>query len=670
MNASLFTNIVIVLVLSVAAMFICLRAKIPTIIGLLAVGIISGPSGAGLIGLYSEVEIVAEIGVVLLMFSIGLEFSLKELMHIKRSVLINGSMQVISTAGITFLVFRWGGMGAGEAMFIGMLVSLSSTAVVLKVLQDRTEMDSLHGRSTLAVLIFQDLAVVPMMLLLPLLAGTAVGEADTDVFIFLILKAVLAVVIVIISARWLVPFILYRITSTRSRELFILSIVALCTLVTWLTYKAGLSLALGAFLAGLIISESEYSHQALSNIIPFKDVFTGFFFISIGMLIDIRYVMHKPLEILFLSAGVLVVKSLVVVFNFSLLGLPLRVGLLCGAALCQIGEFSFVLAKAGMPLNLLSPENYQAFLGVATITMMATPVLISVAPLMESKIMKLPLPGLLKRGYMFLPDKADGLKNNQIKNHMIIVGYGINGKNVAKAAAHAGIPYIIIEMNPDTVREESNKGEKILYGDAAGETILRFAGITDARIIVITVADAPAARRTTAIARQLNPGIHIITRTRFMGEVEPLRELGANDVVPEEFETAVEIFSRVLKNYLVPRNEILKLVNDIRSSTYSLFRNPVKKEEGCADLSCYLPGMDISTLLVEPGSFLSGKTLSDLDIRKRFEITVLAIKTRDSIVPNPTGETTVSPGDVLVLMSASAGISRLLAMDDPDAQGG
>ncbi|HDP80126.1 MAG TPA: potassium transporter KefB, partial [Spirochaetes bacterium] len=650
MEAKLFTDIVIVLTLSIAAMFICLKAKIPSVVGLLAVGVLSGPSGAGLIGASSQVEIVAELGVVMLMFTIGLEFSLKDLMKIKRSVLLNGGLQVAVTAVVVFGIARAAGLEQNRALFAGMLASLSSTAIVLKVIQDRAEIDTSHGRGSLAILIFQDIAVVPLVLLLPLLSGQS---ADTGTALAALLgKAVAAVVLVLAAARWVVPFILFQVTRTRSRELFILTIVALCALVTWLTHMAQLSIALGAFLAGLIISESEYSHQALGNILPFKDVFTGFFFISIGMLIDIDFFLGQPFTILGLSAGVILTKALVIVLIFSLVGQPLRIGLLTGFALCQIGEFSFILAKAGTPYLLISPDHYQLFLNVATLTMMATPLLISSSHWIAGRFEAMPLPAVIRKGYLAGAGGPDESGPEKSQDHMIIVGFGINGKNVARAASYAGIPYIIIEMNPDTVKEEKSGGENILYGDSTQELVLEYAGIERARVIVITIADAPAARRTTAVAREMNPSVYIITRTRFMGEVGPLHELGADEVIPEEFETAVEIFSRVMKKYMMPYNEILRLVGEIRSGNYGLFDDTPGRDSECTDIGCYLPGMEVSSYLVEPHSFLSGQTLAETGLRKRYGLSVLAVKKGDTVVPNPSAEMRIDPGDMVVLMGS------------------
>jgi CPA2 family monovalent cation:H+ antiporter-2 len=318
---------------------------------------------------------MAEIGVVLLLFTIGLEFSMKNLWQLKRSVLIGGSFQVFGTLLATFLIARMLDQDVGRSIFLGFLVSLSSTAIVLKLLQERAEVDSPQGKISLAILIFQDVVAVPMMLLIPLLKGGAGDVSGT--FIMLFLKGIAIVVLAIISARWVVPHVLFQIAKTRSRELFLLTVVVMCLSVAWLTSSIGLSLALGAFLAGLIISESEYSYQALSNLLPFRDLFTSIFFISIGMLVDTRVMLEHPGMVLLIILGILTVKTLIAGGAAALLGYPFRTMVLSGLAISQIGEFSFILSKAGVEHGLLSGNAYQIFLAVSVLSMAATPFIIA-----------------------------------------------------------------------------------------------------------------------------------------------------------------------------------------------------------------------------------------------------------------------------------------------------
>jgi CPA2 family monovalent cation:H+ antiporter-2 len=621
---------------------------VPTIVGFLLTGIIAGPHGLGLIKAVHEVETLAEIGVVLLLFTIGIEFSLKSLVRVRRSVLLGGSLQVLLTIIVALVIARLFGQSFGESVFIGFLVSLSSTAIVLKLLQERAEVDSPHGRTSLAILIFQDVIVVPMMLLTPLLGG-ATGNVGKSL-LFLLAKGIGVIVVVLISAHWIVPRLLYQIARTRSRELFILSIVVMCFAVAWLTSSIGLSLALGAFLAGLIISESEYSHQALSNILPFRDVFTSFFFISIGMLLDLGFVFKHPLLISLIALGVLFVKTITGSFASALLGFPLRTTILVGLILSQVGEFSFILSRTGLEYNLLDGNIYQTFLSVSVLTMAAAPFIVDLAPLIADSISQLPLPERIKSGLYPSPGINIADKKESLKDHLIIIGFGVNGRNVARAAKVAGIPYLIIEMNPDTVRSEQEKGELIYYGDAVQEAVLERAGINDARVLVVAISDPAATRQVTAIARRLNPKVYVIARTRFVQEVKPLYELGANEVIPEEFETSVEIFTRVLTKYLVPRNDIEKFIAEVRSDGYEMFRSPTISSPSLSDLSFHFPNIDICTLQVSDKSSIIGKSLAQIELRNKYGVTLLAIRRDSSILTNPGGDTQLSANDILILL--------------------
>ena len=652
MEIPLLNDIVIIFGLSIAILFICHRLRVPTIVGFLLTGILAGPYGLGLVKAVHEVEILAEVGVVLLLFTIGIEFSLERLLQIKKSVLMGGSIQVLLTILVTFVIARQLGQPIGESIFIGFLISLSSTAIVLKLIQERAEVDSPHGRTTLGILIFQDIIIVPMILFAPLLAG-ATGDLGESVLV-LIAKGIGIIGLVIVSAKWIVPQVLYQIARTRSQELFLLSVVVICLAVAWITSSAGLSLALGAFLAGLIISESEYSHQALGNILPFRDVFTSFFFVSIGMLLDVGFLFRQPGTIVLMALGVLVLKSFIASFATVLLGFPLRTSILVGLALGQVGEFSFILSKTGVEHGLLAGNIYQMFLAVSVLSMAATPFIITLAPRLADIILRLPLPKRLISG--FYPVSEIKVENK--KHHLIIIGFGVNGRNVARAARVSGIPYAIIEMNPETVRSEQAQGEPIYYGDSTQEAVLQHANIKDARIVVAAINDPTATRRITEIIRRLNPEVHLIVRTRYLQEVKPLYELGADEVIPEEFETSVEIFTRVLAKYFIPRDEIERLVTEVRSDGYEMFRSLSKASASFSDLKLQLPDVDISTFRISQGSPLIGKTLAQIELRRRYGVSVVAIRRGAQILSSPGADTLLQSNDVLFVLGSSEKISE------------
>ena len=665
MEIPLLNDIVIIFGLAIGVLLICHRLRVPAVVGFLLTGVFVGPYGFGLVKAVHEVEILAEIGIVLLLFTIGIEFSFERILEIRKSVLMGGLFQVLLTFSATFLITRWFGQAFGEAVFFGFLVALSSTAIVLKIIQERAEVDSPYGRATLGILIFQDIIIVPMILLTPLLAG-ATGSLSESVLL-LLAKGIGIILLVIVSTKWIVPKVLYQIARTRNQEVFLLSVVVICLGVAWLTSKAGLSLALGAFLAGLIISESEYSHQALGNILPFRDVFISFFFVSIGMLLNVDFLIQQPGTILLIALGVLVLKSVIACFVAVLLGLPFRTSILVGLALSQVGEFSFILSRTGVEHGLLAGNVYQMFLAVSVLTMAATPFIISLAPRAADMVLRLPLPERLRTGLYPVTEVEIEVK----KDHLIIIGFGVNGRNVARAARLSGIPYAVIEMNPKTVREEQAKSEPIYYGDSTHEVVLQQANIKDARIVVAAINDPTSTRRITEIVRRLNPGAHLIVRSRYLQEMRPLYELGADEVIPEEFETSVEIFTRVLAKYLVPRDEIEALVAEIRSDGYEMFRSLGKVMPSFSDLSLQIPDVEISTLRVVEGSPLDGRSLAEMELRKRFGVTVVAIRRNSDIFPNPNVNMSFRSNDVLFVLGPPdrvaevAGLSRI-----PDEEGG
>ena len=656
MEIPLLTDIDIILGLSIGILFVFLRLKMPALIGFFLTGILAGPHGLGLVKAVHEVEVMAEIGVVLLLFTIGIEFSINQLLRIKKSVLLGGSLQVLLTTGATFLAARWFGLGIGQSVFLGFLLSLSSTAIVLKLLQERAEVDSPHGRTTLGILIFQDIVIVPMMLLTPLLGGDE-GNLGPAVLLML-LKGVGVIAFVFLATKWAVPFLLFQIVGTKSRELFLFGVLGICMGVAWLTSSVGLSLSLGAFLAGLIISESEYNHQALGNVLPFKDIFSGFFFVSIGMLLDVRFLINHLFWVLLLAGAIMAAKTILAALAAGTLRFPLRTILLVGLGLCQVGEFSFVLAEMGSRFGLLAGDHYQLFLAVSILTMAATPFLVPLAPRVADSFLKIPVLARFQSG--ILPDK--GIQLPPLNDHLLIVGFGVNGRNLARAARGGQIPYLILEMNPETVREERDKGEPIFFGDATQEPVLELAGLGRARVLVVVINDAAAVRRITEMARRLNPKIYIIVRTRFLQEVPALYALGADEVIPEEFETAVEIFTRVLKKYLVPQEDIGRLTADVRSEGYRMFRTPTLSGLALEDLKRHVPDMDIHTFRVGLYAPVTAKTLSELDIRKRYGVTVLAIRRGSEMLVNPDGEMRGRPDDLWFVMGNPDQLVRAAAL--------
>lgn len=664
MQIPLLSGIVVIFSLAVVVILICHRLKIPTVVGYLITGILAGPHGFSLINEIHEVEILAEIGIILLLFTIGIEFSLKKLLELKKYVLVGGSLQLLLTGGISLLVAMLVGLNLNHAIFVGFLITLSSTAIVLKIIQERGEIDSPHGRGALGILIYQDVAVVPMMLFIPILAGIGGGADVTNELALLAIKGIVIIIAVIISAKWIIPRLLYSIVKTRSRELFLLSIVLICFAVAWLTSKAGLSLALGAFLAGLIISESEYSHEALGSVLPFKDIFISFFFVSIGMLFNIGFLLDNLLLVIVVTAGIIILKALAASISALVIGFPLRSAVLAGMALSQVGEFSFILSRTGAQHGMFGGESYNLFLAVSVISMALTPFIIASAPAVARKAMALPFPKRFIAGsYVQQPDDEP---SESLQNHIVIIGFGINGRNVARAASIAKIPYVVLEMNPDVVKEERDKGEPIYQGDACSEAVLEHLGIKKAKVLVIAISDPAATRGITKTARSLSKKVFIIVRTRYIRELEPLCELGANEIIPEEFETSVEIFSRVLHKYLIPKDEIEKFTSEIRSEGYEMLRSMSRRSQHFQSLKMHLPDMDIKSYRVGKKSGLIGKDLHEIGLRKNYGVTVLAIRRNTDMHLNPHGDMLIQANDIVVLVGLLDKLIEISPLFDSD----
>ncbi len=641
----LFQDLLIILAVSLPVAYACLRLKLPLLVGLMLTGIAIGPYGLGLIKELEAIEVLAEIGVMLLLFTIGLEFSLSRLREMKKLVLIGGGLQVLLTVAATFGIAVLFGRSVGQSVFFGFLIALSSTAIVLKSYIERNEVDSPHGRAGVGILLFQDISVVLMMLAIPVLGGK---EPLTVGTLALKLGGSLAALVAIVAlSALLIPKILRLAGKLRSPEVFLLTVVLLFLAISFATSQFGLSLALGAFIAGVVLSESDYSHQVAADILPFRDVFNSIFFVSIGLLLSIGALYQNLWNVLGLVAVLMIGKLLIVWAVVLLLGFPHRIALMSALGLAQIGEFSFILAKAGKPFDLLPESDYQTFLAAAIISMIATPFLIAAAPRL----------GYLSQSW--LTDKSDFpeesgadihvTSSGGLTNHVIIVGYGLNGRNLARVLRSVGISYTILDVNAETVRRAKSKGEKINFGDSTRREVLSHAHTADAHALVVAISDPQAARRTVKQARALNPGLHIVVRTRYTSEIRDLLDLGANEVIPEEFETSIEIFARVLQCYGVDRPTIENQIGRIRRQGYEMLRSQSMPQTAVTDLESVLSAAGTETIRLSEASPVIGTRLIDVDLRRRTGATLIAAIRDGVTIISPTRDHEFRSGDILIL---------------------
>lgn len=653
-------NLLVIFTVSIAVVFVFHQFRLPSIAGFLVAGALIGPHGLNLISDVGTVQVLAEIGVVLLLFTIGIEFSLVQLASLRRVLLIAAPIQVGGVIAIVWLGGMLAGLPGPQAVFWGFLLSLSSTAIVLKALAASGDSDSFHGRATIGILVFQDLAVLPMILLAPILASPSEGALTS---ILLTLGKSVVVVVCIVAAAWYaVPKLLEHIVRSRSRELFLLTIIVLCLGIAWLTSLGGMSLALGAFIAGLVISESEYSHQAMAEVLPFRDSFNSLFFVSIGILMDWRILLQYPAVVTGLLVVVLLVKFVSGAGAVLAVSVPPRSAIMTGIALAQVGEFSFILAQVGQENGLLSGSPYQVFLAVSVCSMIITPFLMQLSPHLARRV------EAVQRVRRWFPGRTTAHvletegRHLRIKDHVIIVGYGLNGRNLARVLGETEVPYIALDLDGDTVRREAQHGLPLYYGDATNPNVLRHVKIEDARVLVVAISDPFMARRTVQVARGLNSKLHIVVRTRYLRELEELHQLGADDVVPEEFETSIEIFALVLRTYNMPQDFVIRKAEQIRREGYALLRRSELPELAHHLRGGTLSDVEVETCRIEEDSPAAGKTLAQLAVRPRTGTSIIAWTRSGVTESNPSEKTKLLAGDIVVLLGTRDQIRRAMGI--------
>jgi CPA2 family monovalent cation:H+ antiporter-2 len=631
-------ELLIVLAVTLSIVFVFQRVGIPAIVGFLLAGVVIGPHGLKLVSDLPTVAMIAEVGVIILLFTIGLEMSLAELAAVRGYAVGAGLLQVLITILVVAALAMVFAVPLAVAIFYGFLVANSSTAVILRILSDRGESDSLHGRIATGMLIIQDLALVPMALLIPALGSPS--SISAEVLLWTLAKALFAVGVILLAARYVVPRLLHQVALLKNRELFTLFILFVSFGTAWLASAFGISLALGAFIAGLVVSESEYSHQMVADLLPLRDCFSGVFFMSVGMLLNLAFVAaNLPAHMLALAVLV-AVKTAVILLIFWLLYGSLRLGLVIGLTFAQMGEFSFVLAVAGREHGLLTESSGQMFLTASILSLVATPFLVQLSHRLGFGLQE-------SLGSAALHAAGGG---ESATGHVVVVGYGLNGQNLTRVLKEVGIRYRVLDMDPAVARAAKEAGEPIFFGDGTRPEILDALGLAGARVLVVAVSDPVATARIVAEARRRKPDLSIIVRTRYVAEIERLYRLGANQVIPEEFETSVEIFSRVLREYHIPRNLIALQIDLIRREHYGALRGVRIEGKGFDALAQYLVGTTADTVLVPEKSAVAGKTLAEAGLGERSGVTVIAVVRDGRSTPNPPSDFRLTAGDILVLL--------------------
>lgn len=641
-------DLLILLALALGSALIFTRLRLSPIIGYLVSGLIAGPYGLHLIKNVHEVEVIAEFGVILLLFTIGLEFSISRLLRLKR-LLVGGGMAQMLISGAAFVgLASLFGLDIKTAIPLAMALALSSTAIVLKMLSERGEIDTAHGRMSLGILLAQDLAVVFFLVALPLIAGH-----DLKFSIWGILKVALLLAGLLGFSRYLLQPILISILRAQSQELFRITILALILVTAWLTSMVGLSLELGAFLAGLALAESPYAHQALSDILPFRDTFLAIFFVSIGMLVNLSLVAEQWQLVLGVTLLVCLVKLIAAAVATTICGYPLRIALLTGLLLFQAGEFSFVFLKGATNLNLIPDNTYQIVLAVIALTMIATPLVAGQADRWAAGIATL-FGKPMKEMHPEMQEKTANLSG-----HVLIAGYGLSGRNVGRILRRFGIPHIYAELNIENVKAGRRNGDFIVYGDVASGEVLHELGVGRANALVLAINDPAALARTIGIARQSNPNLYILARTRYVAELNHLRYLGADEVIPDEFEASLQLGANLMRKFKQSEGRILHMLSEMREEHYNTMMRADAPTHGLSILA----GGRLDYQAVPADSPVLDHSLAELDLRNQTGVTVVGVIRKERTIYSPSGSFRIEQGDTLMLLGTpedEARVSELL----------
>ena len=634
-------DIALILVAALLGGLVAQRLGLPLILGYILAGIVVGPNTGGpTVSSVHDIELLAEIGVALLLFTIGLHFSLDELAPVRRVALVGTAVQMVLTIAFGYGLGRLLGFGWQEAVWFGALLSLSSTAVVLKSLSEQGVMGTLSSRVILGMLIVQDLAVVPLIVVLPELGNIGEGLSDLGVAA---LRAALFTAVMLAFGRRVLPWLMARVAAWNSRELFLISVVAIGLGVGYATYLFGLSFAFGAFVAGLVLSQSDYSHQALADVEPLRDVFAMLFFVSVGMLLDPAFLLENAGTVALVVGLVFVVKGLVFAGTVRTFGYGNIIPFAVGLGLFQVGEFSFVIARVGLDAGAITQRSYSVMLTTAVVTMALTPFAMRLAPLLYSR---------WRERYSKEAMSTFNLPETGLREHVIIAGYGRVGSFVARLLARLEQPFAVVDSNPGRGDEARGSGYPVVYGDAGAEPVLEAAGVRRARLVIVTVPDPVGAHLVVTRVRALNPNVHVVARTATVEQLEELGRLGVYEAVHPESEAGLELGRQALSHLGVAAGDVQRFADEVRHELYA----PITRQGTDGDLLAQLgrASRQIETEWVRlpEGSPLGGRTIGELGVRTKSGASIVAIVRDDLVLASPGPDARFEPGDLVGVLGS------------------
>ena len=658
----LLEEITVIATVSVIVTLILGRLKLPVVAGLVLSGALVGPKALSLAHDPEAIEVIAEVGVIFLLFTIGLEFSLSRLKNIFRQVALGGLLQVGVTTLVTSLVCLSMNLSIPEAIVYGFVFALSSTALVLRTLGERGELDAPHGRFIVGTLIFQDLCIVPMVLIVPLLINGLDKPETWQAIMLALVKATLVVVLLFAVSRKVIPLLFRWVNASRSNEVFILTVLCLCIGTAYLTSLTGLSLALGAFLAGMIVADTDFRHRAMGDILPLRDVFVSFFFVSLGMFFDFQLLAEKPVEVGLLLLAFIGGKGLIAILAASFMRFPPRAAWLAGVGLAQFGEFGFIILQLAIQEGVVIENEIGTLLNAGILSMFLTPLLVYKAPHFTAGERALdPLAKLLRaRSAEELEDRTVGHSD-----HVVVIGYGLAGRLLTNSLSRLKIEAVALEMNSDNVELVRKLGDPVYYADATSEEALGHAHVESCRAIVIMINDNQAIERVISTIARMKVEAPVFVRTQYMRGSEKLQNELPVNIVASEVEGGLEILSLVLNQLQIPRNLIIREVDQAREETmhsdreYSSSPLPLEAHAGLKDLK-------VEKLIVTAKSRVAGQSPRNLDLAESTGVSILAVRRQDSLLVHRIADIIFEPEDLVYCLGSKQDMQVVTQWFDAD----
>ena len=642
MEHEILRSILILLAVAMVVVVALRRLHLPAVLAYLFTGLLVGPHVLGWIADSSEIRNLAEFGVVFLLFTLGLEFSLPRLIVMRKAVFVLGGAQVVLTTLGTAVIAWLFGAKIPMAIVLGGAFAMSSTAIVVKQLSEQTELGLQHGRLAVAVLLFQDLAVVPFLILIPALAhgsGTAIAGDMAWAFF----KGMLVFVAILGFGRWVLRPAFHQIASARSAELFTIAALLVTLVAAWSTAEMGLSLALGAFLAGMMLAETEFRHQVEADIRPFRDILLGLFFITVGMLLNPHTVLQHWRLVLFAVALLLLFKSVLITVLSHVLGADRAAALRTGLVLAQGGEFGFALLALGLSAHVIQSQLAEFGLAVIVLSMIVSPLLIRANRVLAARIFP-----------DNTADERDRLQHDigehQVHSdgHVLIVGYGRVGQNVARFLEQEDYPFVALDLDPIRVKRAREAGDPVYYGDGTNLDVLKAAGIEHARAVVISYFQVSTALRILRNAKEIRPDIPVLVRTRDDTDLDRLMEAGATEVIPETMESSLMVVSHLLHLLGTPMSKILRKVQEVRSHRYSLLRSVFRGQDAVPIEPSHAFREQLYTVTLDKGAYAVDHQIGELNL-KDAGVVVTALRREGVVGRQPAPDTVLKEGDVVVL---------------------